>query len=166
MLHHNGLCSTGQSPQCENHKKIALDIFENIIRCQHNWKREYIKAYPGTRNLKNVSLPTTLCNLSLELEYIIGKESVNGFKPGLVYEVMNVFYQPSLGLILENVYEDGSFCDSFEGRTMNPGHTITPLWFIVDLGKQMQDEALITKVCTIMSNTLEYSWDEEFGGIF
>lgn len=151
---------------CDNHKKIALATFENIIRRQHNWKGEYNKAYPGTRNLKNFALPMILCNLSLELEHIIGKKRVDSFIPGLIHEVMNVFYQPSLGLILENVYEDGSFCDSFEGRTMNPGHTIEAMWFIMDLGKRMQDEALIKKACTIMLNTLEFGWDNEYGGIF
>jgi N-acylglucosamine 2-epimerase len=79
---------------------------------------------------------------------------------------MDVFYQPQLGLILENVYEDGSFCDSFEGRLMNPGHTIEAMWFIMDLGKRLQDEALIKKACAIMLNTLEYGWDKEYGGIF
>jgi len=150
----------------DNHKKIALDTFENIIRRQHNCNGEYNKAYPGTRNLKNFALPMILCNLSLELERIIGKERVDSFIPGLVHEVMNVFYQPSIGLILENVYEDGSFCDSFEGRTLNPGHTIEAMWFIMDLGQRMQDEKLIKKACTIMLNTLEYGWDKEYGGIF
>ena len=79
---------------------------------------------------------------------------------------MDVFYQPQLGLILENVYEDGSFCDSFEGRVMNPGHAIEAMWFIMDLGNRLKDEALINKACTIMLNTLEYGWDNDYGGIF
>ncbi len=148
------------------HKKIALNTFENIIRRQHNWKGTYNKAYPNTRNLKNFALPMILCNLSLELEHIIGKERVDSFIPTVIHEVMDVFYQPQLGLILENVYEDGSFCDSYEGRLMNPGHTIEAMWFIMDLGNRLQDEALINKACTIMLNTLEYGWDKEYGGIF
>ncbi len=148
------------------YKKIALETFENIILRQHNWKGKYSKAYPGTRPLKNFSLPMILCNLSLELEHIIGKERVDSFIPTVVHEVMNVFYQPDLGLILENVYEDGSFCDSFEGRLLNPGHAIEAMWFIMDLGKRMNDETLIKKACGIMLNTIEHGWDEEFGGIF
>jgi N-acylglucosamine 2-epimerase len=150
----------------EAYKKIALDTFENIIRRQHNWKGKYSKAYPGTRGLKNFSLPMILCNLSLELEHIIGKERVDSFIPTVIHEVMNVFYQPDLGLILENVYEDGSFCDSFEGRLLNPGHTIEAMWFIMDLGKRMNDELLIKKACNIMLDTIEHGWDKEYGGIF
>jgi len=148
------------------YKKIAIETFENIIQRQHNSKGIYSKAYPGTRNLKNFSLPMILCNLSLELEHIIGKERVDSFIPTVINEVMNVFYQEDLGLVLENVYEDGSFCDSFEGRLLNPGHTIEAMWFIMDLGKRLEDEALVKKACNIMLDTLDYGWDKEYGGIF
>ncbi len=150
----------------ETYKKIALDTFENIISRQHNWKGRYSKTYPGTRQLKNFSLPMILCNLSLELEHIIGKERVDSFIPAVINEVMNVFYQEDLGLVLENVFEDGSFCDSFEGRLLNPGHAIEAMWFIMDLGKRMNDEVLIEKACEIMLKTIEYGWDKQYEGIF
>ncbi|MEO7309115.1 MAG: AGE family epimerase/isomerase [Chitinophagaceae bacterium] len=150
----------------DQYKKIALDTFENIIRRKDNWKGVYNKAYPGTRNIKNFSLPMILCNLSLELEHIIGTEKVNSFIPDVIHEVMEVFYQPEIGLILENVFEDGSFCDSFEGRVVNPGHSIESMWFIMDLGTRLNDTTLIEKAKNIMLQSLEYGWDKEFGGIF
>lgn len=150
----------------ERYRKIALGTFNNIIRRQHNWKGTYNKAYPGTRPLKNFSLPMILCNLALEMEHILGKERVDEFIPTVVHEVMEIFYQPDKGLILENVYEDGSFCDSFEGRLLNPGHAIEAMWFVMDLGKRLGDEGLIRKACTIMMQTLEHGWDKEHGGIF
>jgi N-acylglucosamine 2-epimerase len=148
------------------YKKIAIDTFENIIARQHNWKGIYNKTYPGTRNLKNFTLPMILCNLSIELEHLLGTERVNTFIPTVIHEVMDVFYQPELGLILENTYVDGSFCDSYEGRLLNPGHAIEAMWFIMDLGKRLKDDALVSKACQIMLNTLEYGWDKEYGGIF
>jgi N-acylglucosamine 2-epimerase len=147
-------------------KKIAVDTFENILQRRHNWKGVYNKAVPGTRPLKNFSLPMILCNLALELEHILGKERVNQFIPEVLHEVMDVFYQPHLGLILENVYEDGSFSNSFEGRLLNPGHAIEAMWFIMDLGKRLNDKALIDKAISIMLDTIEYGWDKEYGGIF
>jgi N-acylglucosamine 2-epimerase len=107
-----------------------------------------------------------LCNLSLELEHILGKEKVEEFIPTIIHEVMDVFYHPDFGLILENVYEDGTFCDSFEGRLLNPGHAIEAMWFIMDLGKRMNDEHLIHKAKDIMLRTLEHGWDKEYDGIF
>lgn len=150
----------------ERYKKIALDTFENIIKRQSNWKGLYNKNYPGTRTLKNFSLPMILCNLALEMEHLIGKERVDSFIPSVIHEVMDVFYQPDLGLILENVFEDGSFCDSFEGRVINPGHGLEAMWFVIDLGKRLNDSLLIEKAKNIVLRTLEYGWDNEFGGIF
>jgi len=150
----------------ENYKKIAVDTFQNILKRKHNWKGQYNKAYPGTRSLKNFSLPMILCNLSLELEDIIGKEKVDEFIPTLIHEVMDIFYQPEFGLILENVSEDGNFSDSFEGRLVNPGHTIEAMWFIMDLAKRLKNQELIQKACNIMLDTLEYGWDKEYQGIF
>lgn len=150
----------------DEYKKIALTTFNNIIARRQNTKGKYNKNFPGTRSLKNFSLPMILCNLSLELEHIIGKEKVNELVPDIIHEVMEVFYQPKLGLVLENVNIDGSFADCFEGRLMNPGHTIEAMWFIMDLGIRLNDTSLIDKAVTIMLNTLEYGWDKEYGGIF
>lgn len=147
-------------------KQIALDTFENILRRQDDWKGIYSKAVPGTRPLKNFSLPMILCNLSLELEPLIGADRVNEFAPHVIDQVMNVFYQSDSGLILENVHPDGTPSDSFEGRVLNPGHAIEAMWFIMDLAKRFNDQALIEKAKDILLHTLEYGWDKEYGGIF
>lgn len=150
----------------DRYKEIAVNTFNNILSRQHDWKGVYNKAYPGTRSLKGFSLPMILCNLSLELEHLLGAQKVNELAPRVIHEVMDVFYQPDHDLILENVHPDGSFSNSFEGRLINPGHTIEAMWFIMDLGKRFKDEALVRKACDIMLRTLEYGWDKEFGGIF
>jgi N-acylglucosamine 2-epimerase len=150
----------------DEYKKIALDTFENILARRKNTKGHYNKNFPGTRELKNFSLPMILCNLSLELEHLLGEKRVTEFIPEIIHEVMGVFYQPELGLVLENVYEDGSFADCFEGRLLNPGHTIEAMWFIMDLGKRLNDTVLIKKANNIMLDTLQYGWDKEHGGIF
>lgn len=147
-------------------KNLAVSTFENILKRRQNWKGIYNKSVPGTRNLKNFSLPMILCNLALELEPVIGTEKVDALLPEVIHEVMEVFYQPDSGLILENVYEDGSFCDSFEGRVLNPGHAIEAMWFIMDLGVRTHNKELITKAKDIMLRTLEKGWDGEYGGIF
>lgn len=147
-------------------KNLAISTFENILKRKDNWKGVYNKAVPGTRSLKNFSLPMILCNLALELESVIGSSKVDALLPEVIHEVMEVFYQPESGLILENVYEDGSFCDSFEGRLLNPGHAIEAMWFIMDLGVRSNDKVLIQKAKDIMLRTLEKGWDSTYGGIF
>lgn len=148
------------------YKEIALKTFENIISRRNNSKGQYNKAYPGTRPLKNFSLPMILCNLSLEMEHLLGTRRVDAFVPEIIHEVMEVFYNHDLGVVLENVAPDGSFSDSFEGRLLNPGHTIEAMWFIMDLGKRLNDQSLIQRAVNIMFDTLELGWDKEYEGIF
>lgn len=150
----------------DSYKDIALSTFDNILHRRNNTKGNYNKAFPGTRPLKNFSLPMILCNLSLELEHILGSARVDQFVPEIIHEVMDVFYHPDLGVVLENIHPDGSFSDSFEGRVLNPGHAIEAMWFIMDLGKRRNDQSLINKAADIMFDTLELGWDKEHGGIF
>lgn len=145
---------------------VAKQTFDNILARQNNPKGQYNKLVDGTRPLKGFSLPMILCNLSLEIEHLLPEELVEQTMDEVIHEVMEVFYQPDTGLILENVKPDGSFSDSFEGRLMNPGHTIEAMWFIMDLAERRKDEALMQKAVKIMLDTLKYGWDEEFGGIF
>lgn len=149
----------------EKYADLARTTFGNILARRHNPKGKYSKACPGTRNLKNFALPMILCNLSLELEHILDKTVVDNLIGEVIHEVMEVFYQQELGLILENVYEDGSFSDSFDGRLLNPGHSIEAMWFIMDLGVRRNDRKLIDKAVDIALRTLAHGWDAEFGGV-
>lgn len=145
--------------------KIAKDTFENILKRRNNTKGKYNKLYPGTRELRNFSLPMILSNLSLEIEHLLDKELVDRLIAEVIDEVMNVFYQPEHGIIFENVNADGSFSDSFEGRLLNPGHTIEAMWFIMDLGVRLNDRKLIDQAIEIAFKTLDYGWDKQYGGI-
>lgn len=150
----------------EKYADIARTTFFNILEKRDNPKGKYNKVFPGTRGLKNFALPMILCNLSLEMEHILGKDIVDKLVGEVVHEVMHVFYHEEEGLILENVLTNGKFSDSFEGRLLNPGHAIEAMWFIMDLGVRLNDPAIITKAIDITLRTLDYSWDKKFGGIY
>jgi len=150
----------------EAYASIAKNTFENILKRQKNPKGKYNKAYPETRKLKNFALPMILCNLSLELESLLGSEKVSEVTNEVIYLVMNTFYDTSSGLVLENVSPQGDFVDSFEGRLLNPGHAIEAMWFIMNLGIRKNDTELVEKAEKIMFQQLEHGWDEKHGGIF
>lgn len=150
----------------EIYADIARATFSNIIRRGDNPKGKYNKLYPGTRDLKNFSLPMILSNLSMEVEHILDKPAVDNMVKDVSREIMEVFYQPDKGLVLENVNKDGTFSDSFEGRLLNPGHSLEAMWFIMDIGVRLNDRALIEKATAIALQTLEYGWDNTYGGIF
>lgn len=159
----------GQLYQATNNKEygeIAVNTFHNIISRQENPKGKYAKAYPGTRPLQSFALPMILCNLVLEIEPLLDPALVKNTITNGIHAVMDVFYQPETGLILENVTPEGAFSDSFEGRLVNPGHGLEAMWFMMDLAERASDQSLSSKAVDITLNMLEYGWDKKHGGIF
>ncbi len=150
----------------EEHKLLAINTFNNILKRKDHPKGIYNKAYPGTRPLKSFSLPMILCNLTLIMEEVWGKENVDQFIEPLIHEVTEVFYDRESGLILENVSPDGSFSDSFEGRLVNPGHVNEAMWFMMDLAVRKNDKNLIDRATGILLRSTEAGWDKKHGGIF
>ena len=145
---------------------IAKKTFDIILSKVDNPKGKWNKAYPGTRDLKAFALPMILCNLALEIEHLLDEDYLRQTIDVCIHEVMDVFYRPELGLIVENVTTDGELSDTFDGRLINPGHGIEAMWFIMDLGVRLNRPDLIEKATQITLNILEYGWDKEKGGIF
>lgn len=147
---------------------IARRIFGRILERRSNPKGQWCKAYPGTRPMKDFALPMIICNMALEIEDILEDKSVlEQTIDTCLHEVFNVFYQPELGCMLENVSSvDGAPVDCFEGREINPGHDLEALWFMMNLGVRRGDKALIEKCVEIALRVIDRGWDKEFGGIY
>lgn len=150
----------------KEYAEIAKKTFDIILSKVDNPKGKWNKAYPGTRNLKNFALPMILCNLALEIEHLLEPEFLQKTMDVCIHEVMDVFYRPELGIIVENVTTGGDLSDTFDGRLVNPGHGIEAMWFIMDLGVRLNRPDLIAKATEITLNILKYGWDEKHGGIF
>jgi len=150
----------------QEYADIAKKTFAIILKKQDNPKGIYNKGVDGTRPLKNFALPMILCNLSLEIEHLLDKEFIEEKIDTIIHEVMDVFYRPELGLIVENVTPNGELSDSFEGRLLNPGHSIEAMWFIMDLGVRLNRRDLIEKATDITLKMLNKGWDKEYGGIY
>ena len=146
---------------------IARKIFDRILARRSNPKGVWNKTVPGTRPMKDFALPMIICNMSLEVEDIINDpELINKTIEECKKEVLEVFYRPELGCMVENCAPDGSLVDSFEGRKINPGHDLEALWFLMDIGVRQGDKALIEKAVSISHSVIERGWDKEYGGIF
>ncbi|NKI25815.1 AGE family epimerase/isomerase [Arenibacter sp. 6A1] len=149
----------------EEIRALAKQTYYNILKKKDNPKGGYEKN-TDARPLKGFSLPMILSNLVLELEDVLDKEEIEKTINFSVQEVMEVFLQKDSGIIYENVRLDGSLEDSYNGRLLNPGHGIEAMWFMIDIGVRKNDRDLIEKANKVILNILEYSWDEENGGIF
>lgn len=152
----------------DEYAQIARRIFGRILERRSNPKGQWCKAYPGTRPMKDFALPMIICNMALEIEDILEDKSVlEQTIDTCLHEVFDVFYQPELGCMLENVSSvDGAPVDCFEGREINPGHDLEALWFMMNLGVRRGDKALIEKCVEIALRVIERGWDKEFGGIY
>jgi len=106
----------------EEYAAIAKSTFENILKRSENPKGKFNKLVTGTRPLKGFSLPMILCNLSLEIEHLLPAELVEK----TIHEVMDIFYQPESGLILENgkaafTFREVCFRFGKRWKRLNPG---------------------------------------------
>ena len=152
----------------EEYAEISRRIFKRILERRGNPKGKWSKAVPGTRPMKDFALPMIICNMALEVEDIINDpQLLEKTIDECLHEVLDVFYQPDLGCMLENVSSlDNSRLDCFEGREINPGHDLEALWFIMNLGIRRNNKALIDKCVEISLSVIEMGWDKEYGGIF
>lgn len=145
---------------------IAKRTFDIVLSKIDNPKGRWNKAAAGARALKSFALPMILCNVALEIESLLDPGFLKKTIDTCVHEVMDVFYRPELGLIVEHLGTDNELVDCFDGRLLNPGHAIEAMWFIMDLGKRLDRKDLIEKAVQIALNEAEYGWDKENGGIF
>ncbi|MCM1109572.1 MAG: AGE family epimerase/isomerase [Clostridium sp.] len=150
----------------EEYADIAKRTFDIVLSKVDNPKGRWNKAAPGARALKSFALPMILCNVALEIESLLPADFLCRTIDTCVHEVMDVFYRPELGLIVEHLGTDNQLVDCYDGRLLNPGHAIEAMWFIMDLGKRLGRQDLIEKAVTIALAEAEYGWDKEFGGIF
>lgn len=150
----------------KEYEEIACKTFDIVLSRVDNPKARWNKAAPGSRSLKTFDLPMILCNVALEIEPLLEPDFLRQIIDTCLHEVLDVFYRPELGLVVEALGKDGELVDSFDGRKLNPGHAIESTWFIMDLGKRLNRPDLIEKAVEISLAEVEYGWDEQYGGIF
>lgn len=156
-----------QATGSEEYADIALKCFDRILARKNAPKGSWEKSYPGTRPMKGFALPMIICNMALEVENIIeDKSMLDRLIDDCIHEVLDVFYQPDLGCMVENLSPDGQRVDCYEGREINPGHDLEALWFLMRLGVRKNDKALIDRCVEIALKVINRGWDPVYGGIF
>jgi N-acylglucosamine 2-epimerase len=150
----------------ESAKEIALQAYQNVLRRQDNPKGKYTKAYPGTRPLKSLAVPMILANLTLEMSWLLPPNELDRVLAATVKEVMEDFRDPEQGYMREAVDPQGQRVDCYEGRLLNPGHGIEAMWFMMDIAQRQGNQELLLQATEVVIKTLEFAWDQEYGGIY
>jgi N-acylglucosamine 2-epimerase len=147
-------------------KDVAMQAYQNVLRRKDDPKGKYNKTYPGTRSLKSLAVPMILANLTLEMAWMLPEAELDLVLDLTVQEVMNDFLDKERGLMFEHVAPDGSHVDCFEGRSINPGHGIEAMWFMMDIANRRQDPATVNRAVDVVLNILNFAWDEQYGGLY
>ncbi len=151
----------------EKKYKIVVDeTLKKIIQREAKPKDRWDKSYPDTRPLKNFALPMILCNLFNELGDLVPEGEKEKHIHACVNEIFDLFWDEKRGVILENISLEGSFSDTFDGRLINPGHGLEAMWFIMDLGVQLERKDWIDRAVKMALSIVDKGWDKEHGGIF
>jgi len=150
-------------------REWAIKTFENIEKRKENPKGVYNKAFIGTRSFYSLAVPMIDVNLCMELAEVLPDLNVDDRIRRNIDFIFEKFLDAKTGLLRENVPvdpNDQASLNTFEGRLINPGHTIECLWFIMDVANKKNMSHLIDKCCDILLTTLEFGWDKEYNGFF
>jgi len=148
----------------EIYEKKAKDLFELIIRYQ-NTPGLLQSKFTETRALKGLAMPMTLVKTSQELRNNLGDTDFTKWVNKYIDEIKNDFLKPEYRALVENVGLDKKCVDSFDGRLLNPGHSMEAAWFIMDEGFEQKSEYLINLGTKILDWMWEIGWDDKYGGI-
>ena len=83
-----------------------------------------------------------------------------------VDDIFRYHVKPELKCTLENVDVDGTPRLYYtEGRTVNPGHDIEGVWFLLEHARRTGDKALVRKAADMFDWAIAAGWDQEYGGL-
>ena len=83
-----------------------------------------------------------------------------------VEDIFKYHVKPELKCTLENVDVDGTPRLYYtEGRTVNPGHDIEGVWFLLEHAQRTGDKALVQKAAEMFDWAIAAGWDQKYGGL-
>lgn len=81
-------------------------------------------------------------------------------------EIFRYHVKPDLKCTLESVDPEGNPRLYYtEGRTVNPGHDIECVWFLLEYANRTGNKELHAKAAQVFNWAIEAGWDEEYGGL-
>jgi N-acylglucosamine 2-epimerase len=156
----------GAATQDETYIQEALQLFQNVLKYHRTPGLLPAKTNPETRPAKGLAMPMILTVTAQELRKVTNEPICTQIIDESIAEIERDFLKPEFRCVLEMVGPNGEFIDNFDGRTINPGHSIEAGWFILEEARlRGNDKRLIELGCRIIDWSLERGWDAEYGGL-
>lgn len=158
---------TGEAA-CLERARRAYDLYWDLAHGMPDPTGLGPKTIPETRTGRAFGTPMIILNVTSVLERV-DPERAALYKERAaqcVDEIFRYHVKPELHCVLENVAPDGAARLYYtEGRTVNPGHDIEGVWFLLEHAKRTGDAALVKKAAEIFDWAIKAGWDEEYGGL-
>jgi N-acylglucosamine 2-epimerase len=101
------------------------------------------------------------------LEPVLGKERVRFWRDRSIEKILHVYTRDKHRANFECLGANNEIVDTPRGRTLNPGHTMEALWFIMDEARRLRMDSSVTRrAVQILDWTWARGWDNKHGGIF
>jgi N-acylglucosamine 2-epimerase len=150
----------------ERYARQALDLFRLILHYHQTPGLLPPKTNPDVRPMKGLVMPMVLLCTAQELRKTVPDPLCTQVIDEAIAEIERDFMKPDLQCVLETTGPRGEFINTFEGRTVCPGHAIEAGWFILEEARlRNRDARLIQIGTTIVNWCFASGWDREFGGI-
>jgi N-acylglucosamine 2-epimerase len=158
--------ATGQA-QWKERAIVAFDLF-----LKFNREPGHIapKTSPETRPMKGLSPLMMTLVTAQDMRADLGDIFVRGktltqWAAEAIAEIRADFVKPDLKAVMEVVGPNGEIYDHFDGRLLNPGHSIEAAWFILREARHLGDESMQRLGLDMLDWMWARGWDREHGGI-
>jgi N-acylglucosamine 2-epimerase len=151
----------------EKYKRKAADLFKQVLHTLETTGILVPKTDPQTRPMKALSVPMTLIFTAQELRKATNDPFYGEFIDRCFAEIERDFFKPEFSCVLETVGPKGEFYDTWDGRMVNPGHSIELGWFILEEARvRGGDRRLVGLGTKVIDGSFALGWDGQYGGLF
>ena len=152
--------ASGSSEYATKAKKAFLQFV------QHNLEPKNVQPkFTTTRPMQGIGFPMITLVTAQQLRESIDLDVANEWIDRSIGTIRDHFLKPDRQCVMEQVGPNGEIVDSYDGRTLNPGHAIECAWFLMNEGQIRSDSDLIQTGCQMLQWMWDRGWDEEYGGL-
>lgn len=157
----------------------GFQIMKDVIAFEADPSRHNPKVDPNNRPSAGLGLPMIMINILQELrEAALQLDGESSQKIAYctteiekrIDLIESLFVKPELKAVLEQTGPRGEYQkEHFEGRLVNPGHSIEAAWFILreaEWTSEAKRDRYIQLGCQIIDWMFDAGWDRKHGGFF
>ena len=151
----------------KNAAQKAKDLFDIVVRYFYTPGLIPPKFNNETRPMKSLTVPMIVLATAQVFEDVFEDSLFFEWIYKCIKEIKNNFMKYEQKAVMETVGSNGEILNHFDGRTLNPGHSIECAWFILHEAKRRNQNPDLIKIGTTMLDWMwKRGWDNEYGGIF